>query len=111
MDHVCRDIGLELGVANKYNNGVNVLRSERKERLYGFGMFVVLSQWIHKTVLFLEHDLGPLLRLGVAKNPPGVILGLNHENSVFGDNDVVDLRRPMRRRQCDVVKDLVFVRR
>ena len=60
MSHVGGQISLERGVANKYDNGMDVLRFERKERLDGFRMFVVLPQRIHEAILFLEHNLGPL---------------------------------------------------
>ena len=60
MSYVHGAIGLELGVTNEHDNRMNVLRTEREERLDGFSMLVILSQRIHKAVLFLEHNLGPL---------------------------------------------------
>ena len=55
-------------------------------------------------------DLRPLLRPGIAENPPRVILGLDHEYAVPGYDNVVDLGGPPRRRKRDVVKNLVFAR-
>ena len=92
MSHVGGAISLELGIANKNNNGMNVIRSKRKERLYGFSVLVVLPQRIHEAILFLEHNLGPLPCLGVPENPSGVVLGLNHKYAVSGNDNVVDLR-------------------
>lgn len=54
-------------------------------------MLIVLPQRIHKTILFLEDYLGPLLRLGVAEYPTRVILGFDYKYTVSGDYDVIDL--------------------
>lgn len=61
MSHVGGEISLELGIAHENNNGMNVLRSEREERLYSFSVLVVLPQRIHESIFLLEHNLGPLL--------------------------------------------------
>lgn len=73
-------------------------------------MLEILAQRILKATLLAIDGLRPLLRLGVAENPPRVVFGLDHEYAESGYDDVINLGRPPRRVKRDVVNDLVFSR-
>jgi hypothetical protein len=111
VSYVLRQVGLELRIADKNNDRMDVSRAERQKRLYGLRMLEVLAERILKATLVAVENLCPLRRHGIAENPPRVILGLNHEHAVPGYDNVVDLGGPPRRGKRDVVKNLVFARR
>ena len=60
MNHIGRQVSLKLCVACKYDDRIDVLWSERKERLNGFCMFIVLPQRIHEAIPLPEYYLSPL---------------------------------------------------
>jgi hypothetical protein len=74
-------------------------------------MLEILAQRILKSSLLAIDNLCPLPRSGVSKNPTRVVFGLDHEYSVSGYDNVVDLGWSSRRGKRDIVKDFVFSRR
>lgn len=70
-------------------------------------VFVVLPQRVLEFVAVLVELLRPLGLLFAAEYPAAHVLGLQHEDAVAGEEDVVDLGGAVRRIQGDVVQAVV----
>lgn len=70
-------------------------------------VFVVLPQLALEFVAVLVELLRPLGLLFAAEDPAAHVLGLQHEDAVAGEEDVVDLGGAVRGIQGDVVQALV----
>jgi len=80
-----------------------------KKRLKRFGMAIILVKRILKPVFLAEQTLCPLRALHIPKYPAGHVLGLDDEDAVLRDDDVVDLGRAMLGLQRNVVqRDIDF---
>lgn len=73
-------------------------------------MAVVLVQRVLETVFLAEQALRPLGAFRVAENPASHVLGLNDEDAVFRDDDVVDLGGSVSGLQRDVVQREINLR-
>ena len=60
---------------------------EVKERLERPDMAEILVKWILEAGFFPVNGLRPLPFLGVAKNPAGIMFGLDDEDAGVGDED------------------------
>lgn len=67
-------------------------------------MAIILVKRILKPVFLAEQILCPLRTLCVAEYPAVHVLGLNDEDAVLRDDDVIDLRRAMLGLQRNVVQ-------
>ena len=66
-------------------------------------MPVILVEWVLKSEFLSKQALRPLWVLLATKYPPIHVLGFDHEHSIPGNNDMVDLGRAVGGRQSDVV--------
>lgn len=72
-------------------------------------MLEVLAEGILEPVCNPENLLGPLRLIFRSEYPALVVFGLDHEYSVPGYNDVVDLRRAILRGKHDVADDAIDI--
>ena len=66
----------------------------------------VLENWILKFELHPVEHLRPSCVLGVRKDPALVILGLDHEHTESGYQDVINLRGAILDLQRDVIQEV-----
>ena len=69
-------------------------------------MLHVLKDWILKFELPPVEHLCPRRVLGVCKDPALVILGLDHEHTEPGHQDVINLRGAVLEFQRDVIQEV-----
>ena len=77
-------------------------------------MFIVLMQRVLKFRGVFEYFLRPLLLIGTTKNPTFHVLCFNNKNSVFWDDDVINLSELLDDRLMNLdittdVRPIVFV--
>lgn len=112
VEDTCRYFSLELCVPREDNDGPNGFGwQEIEEILHSPHMTKVLVDRVLKTELAVEKDLRPTGLLGVGKDPALVVLGLDDEDTVAGDEDVIDLRGAILQRERDVIQQLIVGRR
>ena len=73
----------------------------------GLEVFVVLPQRVLELVAVLGEFLRPLGLLFAAEDPAAHVLGLQHEDAVAGEEDVVDLGGAVGGGEGDVVQAVV----
>ena len=108
--HVGRHRRLELRLSPKHHHRKEFLFRDAQEFLQHHHMLVVLME----RILELESSaagqrLRPLRTFLVAENPAGHVLGFNDKDAEARHDDVINLRRAVRRGQRDVVDVFVDV--
>lgn len=86
---------------------MQVLGFNAKGGFQGFEVLVVLPQRVLEFEGALVELLRPLRLLLAAEDPAAHVLGLQHEDAVAGEEDVVDLGGAVRGIQGDVVQAVV----
>lgn len=106
VDNVGRHFGFELGLANEKDDGTKAVFRKIEKRHQGTDVEVVLMQRILKPILVAVKLLSPLLLFFGTEDPTFVVLGLDDENTIGGDDNVVDLRAalPVRAGKIEIVK-------
>lgn len=99
--------GFEGAAADEGDDGVQVLGGDAEGGFQGLEVFVVLPQRVLELVAVLVELLRPLGLLFAAEDPAAHVLGLQHEDAVAGEEDVVDLGGAVRGIQGDVVQAVV----
>lgn len=108
--HVGRHRRLELRLSPKHHHRKEFLIRDAQEFLQRHYMLVVLVERILELELLAAGQrLRPLRTFLVAENPAGHILGFNDKDAEARHDDVIDLRRAVRRGQRDVVDVFVDV--
>ena len=98
-----RHRGLELTLSPEHDDRIELALLNPQEIGQGSGVPVVLMQRVLELELLAEEVLSPLRTLLVSVDPAVDILCLDDEYSVTRDDDVVDLGRPVRNGDCDIV--------
>ena len=81
------------------------MQREFGQRLQDPHMFIILVQWVLKTVAFAVQNLVPDALRGLAVNMPAVVFGLDDKNSILGKNYTVNLGgRRARHRQEHIMQ-------
>ena len=107
MHYIIRHGGFESAVADKDDHREHFIGIQFQGRLQGLGMFVILMQWVLEGVRAPAKLLGPEFLLGIAEYPAFIILGFNDENTMPGNDNMVDLRGPVFCRQRHIFEQRV----
>lgn len=102
--NVVRHWGLEFTFAPEHHQRDQLRFVYAKKRLQRFGMAIILVKRILKPVFLAKQTLCPLRALHIPEYPAIHVLGLNDEDAVLRDDDVVDLSRAMLGLQRNVVQ-------
>lgn len=107
--NVVRHLGLEFTFAPEHHQRDQLRFVYTKKRLQRFGVAIILVKRVLKSVFFSEQTLCPLRALHVPEYPTIHVLGLDDEDAVLRDDDVVDLGRAMLGLKSNVVqRDIDF---
>lgn len=107
--NIVRHGGLEFTFAPEHHQRDELGFVYAEKLLKRLDMAIILVKRVLKSVFLAEQALCPLSTLHVPEYPPVDVFGLDDEDAVLRDNDVVDLRRPMLGLQRNVVqRDIDF---
>ena len=109
IHHGRRHVRLERSIAEEYNRGLEIMFGNAGQLRDRLDVLVVLAEGILEPVRHPEYLLGPLRLIFRSEYPALVVLGLDHEYSVPGYNDVVDLGRAIFRGEHDVADDAIDI--
>ena len=71
---------------------------------------IVLPQRILELMLLFEMYLRPFGAFGIGKNPTHIIFCFDHEDSEFGNDDVINLRGSLFRRNRHIFNQVINAR-
>ena len=111
IDHAVRHLRLERAVSGERHDAGEIRLVDSEVVRKRADVPVVLSHRILEAAFLAVDRLRPHSALLVSEYPTRISLGLDDEDTVLRNDDVVDLRRrPVRQRQIDVVQNPVLVR-
>lgn len=78
-----------------------------KKFMQGFRVLIVLMQGILKADELRIDLLCPSALLPAARDKPLHVFRFKHENAVLGDNDMINLRGAIGRRQDNIAEEMI----
>lgn len=103
-------VRLELGFSGENDHGKELVLSDLEKGFKFLDVFVVLPERVLEGVLAFAESLGPFGLVRVSEDPAAHIFGFDDEDTVFRNDDVVDLRGAVCRGEDDVVELAVSFR-
>ena len=100
---VLRHGGLEGAVANKIDDGMQLVIRQPQQGFEGHQVQIVLMQRVLKAVPASKQLLGPALVSGIA------VFGFYHEYPEAGDEHLIDLGAALLERQGDIAQQMIFL--
>lgn len=105
---VVRHGGLEGAVANKIDDGVQLMICQSQQGFERHHMQIVLMQRVLKAVPASKQLLGPALVFGIPEDPPLHVFGFYHEYPEAGDEHMIYLGAALLERQRDIAQQPIF---
>lgn len=106
---VLRHGGLEGAVANKIDDGMQLVIRQPQQGFEGHQVQIVLMQRVLKAVPASKQLLGPALVSGITEDPPLHVFGFYHEYPEAGDDHLIDLGAALLERQSDIAQQMIFL--